>query len=141
MNETVILLNRIDQAYHFEAINPQGNTIELDAAADIGGSNKGFRPMETLLAAIASCSVFDMILILNKQRQNLLDVKIKVSGWKENTVPSPWKKIHMHFVFYGKLNTEKVGKAVHRGVEKYCSVGKMLEKSAEITYSYEIIDV
>lgn len=135
---TTILLDRIDDSFHFRAQNELGNTLEIDADQSIGGHNQGMRPMQLLLAAIGSCSVFDMIYLLRKQRQPVEDVKIKVDGKRANGSPAPWEHIHMHFSFYGNLKEDKVAKAVKQGVEKYCSVGLMLEKTAKITYSFEI---
>lgn len=137
---TTIYIDRLDQDFHFEARNEHGNTIEIDADPKIGGHNLGMRPMQLLLAAIGSCSVFDMVYLLKKQRQQVEDVKVKVVGDRADGVPSPWNKIEMHFIFYGKLNPEKVKKAVQQGVEKYCSVGLMLEKTAKISWTYEIIE-
>ncbi len=137
---TAIYIDRLDQDFHFEARNELGNTIEIDADPKIGGHNLGMRPMQLLLAAIGSCSVFDMLYLLKKQRQKVEDIKVKVIGERAEGVPSPWNKIEMHFIFYGKLNPEKVKKAVHQGVEKYCSVGLMLEKTAKISWTFEIIE-
>jgi putative redox protein len=137
---TTIYIDRLDQHFHFAAHNEHGNTIEVDADPKIGGHNLGMRPMQLLLTAIGTCSVFDMIYLLKKQRQKVEDIKVKVVGDRADGVPSPWKSIDMHFTFYGKLNHEKVKKAVQQGVEKYCSVGLMLEKTAKISWTYEIIE-
>jgi putative redox protein len=136
---TTIYIDRMDQDFHFVAHNEHGNRIEVDADPKIGGHNLGMRPMQLLLSAIGTCSVFDMIYLLRKQRQKVDDVKIKVTGGRGEGVPSPWNSIDMHFIFYGNLNPEKVKMAVERGVEKYCSVGFMLEKTAKISWSFEII--
>jgi putative redox protein len=136
---TTILLDRLDDAFHFRATNEMGNTLDIDADPGIGGHNQGMRPMQLLLAAIGSCSVFDMIYLLRKQRQPVDDVKIRVEGHRADGTPAPWEHIAMHFIFYGDLKEEKVAKAVQQGVEKYCSVGLMLEKTAKISYTHEII--
>jgi putative redox protein len=136
---TIIKLKRIDKDYLFEAHNENGNEILIDADPSIGGHNAGMRPMQLLLAGIGSCSVFDMILLLKKQRQPIEDIEIEVVGERSKGVPAPWETITMTFVFYGNLKEEKVAKAVQQGVEKYCSVGLMLEKMAKINYSYRIV--
>ena len=58
-----ITLKRLDDAYHMEAVNENGCKIETDGAPAIGGSNKGMRPMQVLLAAAGSCSSIDIISI------------------------------------------------------------------------------
>jgi uncharacterized OsmC-like protein len=61
-----IELNLKNGKFHFEAQNEQGNILQLDASPAIGGENKGFRPMETLLAGLGGCSAIDILSILKK---------------------------------------------------------------------------
>jgi putative redox protein len=124
-----------------EARNEQGSVIHLDASPDIGGQNLGMRPMQVLLAAFGGCSVIDIISILKKQRQDLQDVKVTVTGEREkDAVPSLYTEVHAHFKLFGNLDRDKAEKAVSLSVDKYCSVAKTLEKTAKVTYSFEIIN-
>jgi putative redox protein len=133
-------INRLNDGFHMEAVNEQGNTVHMDASPDIGGTGKGMRPMQMLLAAMGGCSSIDVISILKKQRQDLKDIKVTVTGEREkDAVPSLYTDVHAHFKLYGDLDPDKAEKAVALSVEKYCSVAKTLEKSAKITYSVEII--
>lgn len=136
-----IEINRLNDNFHMEAVNEQGNTIQMDASPDIGGGNLGMRPMQLLLAAMGGCSSIDIINILKKQRQDLKDLKITVTGEREkDAIPALYTEVHAHFRLYGNLDKDKVEKAVALSVEKYCSVAKTLEKTAQVTYSYEIIN-
>lgn len=136
-----IELNRLNDAFHFEASNDNGNTVHLDASPGIGGTNQGMRPMQMMLAAMGGCSAIDIINILRKQRQDLKDMKITVSGEREaDAVPSLYQTVHAHYRFFGNLDREKVEKAITLSIEKYCSVSRTMEKAgAKITYSFEII--
>jgi putative redox protein len=139
---TKIELIRASDTFHLEAVNESGNTIHMDASPDIGGTNKGMRPMQLLLAAMGGCSSVDVISILRKQKQELKDLKITVTGEREkDTVPALYTEVHVHFKLYGDLDKDKVQKAVSLSVEKYCSVAKTLEATAKVTYSFEIITV
>jgi putative redox protein len=98
------------------------------------------RPMQLLLAALGGCSSVDLVMILKKQKQELKDISITVTGAREKgKVPSLYTDAHIHFKLVGNLDKEKVEKAIVLAVEKYCSVAKTLEKSAIITHSFEII--
>ena len=113
----------------------------MDASPDIGGTDHGFRPMQLLLTALGGCSAIDIILILKKQKQELEDITISVTGEREkDTVPSLFREVHVHFVLFGNLEEDKVKKAVSLSVEKYCSVARMLEKTATVTHSFEIVN-
>lgn len=135
-----IEINRLNEGFHMEAINEQGNTVSMDASPDIGGTNQGMRPMQMLLAAMGGCSTIDIVNILKKQRQNLEDIKVTVTGEREkDAVPSLFTDVHAHFRLFGNLDSDKVEKAVALSVEKYCSVARTLEARAKVTYSFEII--
>ena len=136
-----IELNRLNDGFHFSAENENGNTVHLDASPDIGGTNQGMRPMQMLLAAMGGCSAIDIINILKKQRQDLRDMKITVTGERQkDAVPSLYESVHAHFKFYGNLDADKVEKAINLSIEKYCSVSLTLEKAGgTITHSFEII--
>jgi len=134
-----IQLKRQNQAVHFLATNATGNEVNIDGGPTSDGENKGARPMELLLMGIAGCSSIDIHLILKKMRQQVDDLQIEVEGQRaEDEVPKVFKKIHITFDFKGDLKEGKVRRAIDLSMEKYCSVSKMLEKTAEITYQFSI---
>ena len=122
-----------------KATNEAGAVIHVDGAASVGGENKGFRPMQLLLAGLGSCSSIDIISILKKQKQPLEDLRVQVDSEREkDKVPSLFQDIHVHFIFKGDLDEKKVKRAVDLSMNTYCSATKILEKTAKITYSFEI---
>ena len=135
-----IELSRVSDTFHLEATNEGGNTVHLDASPDIGGTNKGMRPMQLLLTALGACSSIDVINILKKQKQDLKDIKITVTGEREkDAIPSLFVEAHLHFKLFGAIDHEKAQKAVSLAVEKYCSVAKTIEKTAKVSHSFEIV--
>ena len=140
LNMIKIELRRLNDAFHMEAANDQGRTVQMDASPDIGGSNLGMRPMQLMLSALGGCSAIDVVNILRKQKQPLKDIRITVTGEREkDAVPSLFVKAHIHFNLYGDIDEGKAGKAVSLSVDKYCSVAKTLEKTATVTHSFEVI--
>jgi putative redox protein len=136
-----IEINRLNDSFHMEAVNEQGNALQMDASPEIGGTNQGMRPMQLLLAAFGGCSSIDLVNILKKQKQPLKDLKVTVTGERQqDVVPSLYTEVHAHFRLFGNLDKDKVQKAVSLSVDKYCSVAKTLEKSAKVTFSFEVIN-
>ncbi len=134
-----IKLKRLNDAVHFEGSNDDGNIVHLDGSPDIGGEGKGIRPMQLLLMSLAGCSSIDVVSLLKKMRQPPEDVQVEVTGERAvNEVPAVFKKIHMHFILKGDLDEAKVKKAIGMSVDKYCSVARMVEKVAEISWGFEI---
>ena len=135
-----IELNRLDNDFNMEAINELGNKVVMDGSPADGGHNSGFRPMQMLLAAAGGCSAIDVISILRKQREELKDIKITVTGEREaGVVPSLYTEVNLHFRLFGEIDSDKAQKAVALSVGKYCSVVKTLEHKAKVTFSIEII--
>jgi putative redox protein len=131
-------LIRVDDAFHFEAKGASGNSVQIDAAENIGGHNAGSRPMELLLMGLGGCTAIDVILILKKQKQVISDLKIAVTGEREKiegTEMTPFRKINIHFAFEGELNIEKAQRAIKLSMEKYCSATAQFQDSAEITHT------
>ena len=116
-----------------------GHSIVMDGAPEFGGRNLGARPMELLLLGLGGCTSFDVVMMLQKARQDVADCEVHVTAERSEEVPKVFTKIHVHFVIKGKnLAENHVKRAVSLSAEKYCSASKMLEKSAEITHDYEI---
>ena len=132
-------LKRVNDAVHFSIRNAAGNNVEVDGSPDVGGAGKGVRPTELLLMGAASCSAIDIISILKKMKQPLEDIQVEVSGEKREEIPRVFVKIHMHYIVTGALKPKKVERAINLSVTKYCTVSKMLDKTAEITTSFEIV--
>ena len=95
--------------------------------------------MQMVLAALGSCSSIDVIHLLNKQRQILRDIKIDITAQRADAVPAVFTAIQVHYKLYGELNEKKVERACRLSMEKLCSVSKMLEKSVDISWSYEVL--
>lgn len=136
-----INLKRIDSDFNFEASNEDGNTVSIDASTGIGGANKGMRPMQLLLAAIGSCSAIDIVSILCKQKQEIIFFDIEVDAEREDILVegvSLFKTIEVHFILKGNIDVNKVERAVKLSMEKYCSVSKILEPTAIITYKVSV---
>ena len=132
-------LHRLDDGFHMQSTNEDGLPVESDASPAIGGQNKAMRPMQMVLAALGSCSSIDVIHLLNKQRQILRDIKIDITAQRADAVPAVFTAIQVHYKLYGELNEKKVERACRLSMEKLCSVSKMLEKSVDISWSYEVL--
>ncbi|MEO1516535.1 MAG: OsmC family protein [Bacteroidota bacterium] len=134
-----ISIRRINKAVHFEGVNENGNTISLDGSPKIGGEDKGVRPMELLLFGVAGCSSIDIVSFLGKMKQDLQDLRVEVEGRREEgAIPAVFVGIHVHYYLYGEIKREKAVQAIELSLDKYCSVSKMLDKVAEITYDLTI---
>ncbi|NQU40173.1 MAG: OsmC family protein [Lentisphaerae bacterium] len=133
-----VTIRRLNQNILFEAANSNGHTIRMDGATPNGGGG-GFRPMELLLAGIGGCSAFDVVELLREAGQELVDLSITVSGERApDRTPAVFTAIHLSYTLFGKIDPAAAEQALERGIKQQCSVGDMLGRTAEITYSYTI---
>jgi putative redox protein len=115
--------------------------IVMDADDKYGGTNKGMRPMEMLLVAIGGCTGMDVASILQKKKQQLNGIEIRVTGTNAETYPQKFTGIELQYIITGKdLQEAAVKKAIEASMEKYCSVKATLEGVAKINYSYTIVN-
>ena len=131
---------RTNDQYLMEATNDTENIMVMDGSPEIGGVNGGFRPMQTLLAGLGGCSAIDIISILKKQRQNLQHIELEVTGDRRTDgPPNTFTKINVKILLWGEVKANKIEKAIQLTEDKYCSVYHMLNKEAEISYTYEMM--
>jgi len=124
----------------FVGESPSVHSVVMDGPPDSGGRDLGIRPMEMLLLGLGGCSAFDVVSMLKKGRQELVDCEVEISAKRADLEPKVFTTIHLHFVISGNnLSEKRVERAVQLSAEKYCSASIMLGKMAEITHDYEVI--
>ncbi len=134
-----ITLQRQNDAYHFTAFYADGASLLLDASPAIGGENKGFRPMESLLAGLGGCAAIDLLSILKKQRQTIDDVTIDITATRRTQpLPAIFETIQVVFHLTGDIDPARIDKALPLVADKYCSVYHILRPTADIQLSYTL---
>ncbi|MDM0045344.1 OsmC family protein [Variovorax dokdonensis] len=131
----------------FLAETGSGHVLVMDGAADAvrpenGGRNLAPRPMETLLAGAGGCTAYDVVLILKRGRHKVQRCSVKLTSERAEKDPKVFTKIHLHFTVAGTgIPAAAVERAIALSHETYCSATIMLAKTAEITTSFELIEV
>ena len=119
-----------------------GHSVVMDGPEDLGGRNLGPRPMEMLLLGTGGCSVYDVMSMLRKSRQQVIDCRVEMEAERADAVPAVFTRINMHFIVTGVgLKENHVKRAVELSAEKYCSASIMLGAAGvELTHSYELLE-
>lgn len=100
---------------------------------------KAIKPSDLLLLSLASCSAYDVVMILKRQRQPLGNLYVSVDGTQASDPPYQFTDIHLHYTAEGDgLDSAKVERAIKLSEEKYCSVAATVRGVAKLTNSYEI---
>ena len=126
----------------FLAETGSGHLVAMDGAPDGGGRNLAPRPMEVVLAGTGGCTAYDVVLILRKSGQQIHGCEVALTAERAEKDPKVFTKIHLHFIVSGiNLKANLVERAVKLSHEKYCSASIMLEKTAEVTHSFDVIEL
>jgi putative redox protein len=115
-----------------------GHAVVMDGPEEIGGKNLGIRPMEMILIGMGGCTTVDVVSTLKKMREDIKDCLVQLKSERSPQEPKVFTKIHVHFIVKGKLDYKKVERAINLSITKYCSASIMLNKTALITYDFEI---
>ncbi len=113
---------------------PDGPLATIDGDNDVAPG-----PMLTLLLAAAACSGSDVVLILQKMRVQLRELRIDVTGTRRETDPRRYVAIHLDYQMAGEgMDQAKARRAIDLSLEKYCSVIHSLAPDIAITYAFTL---
>lgn len=111
----------------FEAVGDSLHPVTIDAKPDVGGENRGPRPMELLLMGLGGCTGIDVTMILEKMRIAFTRVEIAISAERAKKPPEKFTEITLTYhVDAPDAPLEKVKRAVLLSQESYCSASHSL---------------
>ena len=120
----------------FVGTSGSGHSMVID-----GDKKTGMSPMELLLLSAGSCACIDLVMILKKARQKVVDAWVEIGGDRREDLPRYYTDIELHFVVVGvAIKEQHVKRAIDLAMEKYCSASAQLAALAEIKTSYEIVE-
>lgn len=123
----------------WRAETESGHSLVVDGAPEIGGLGLGARPLELMLLGLGGCTAMDVLSILRKKRQRVVDCRVELSAERAEEHPRVFTQIHIHFKVIGDVQETAVERAIELSHSKYCSAHKMLSATAEITSSFEVV--
>jgi putative redox protein len=113
-----------------------GHSVVIDSDKKTAAS-----PMELLLLGTAGCACIDLVMILKKGRQKVIDAWVDIGGTRREEMPKYFTDIEMHFVVKGvDIQENRVERAIDLAMDKYCSASAQMAALANIKTSYEIIE-
>ncbi len=120
--------------------NDSGHEIIIDTRKELGGHDSAPSPMEMLLFSLGSCTLMDVISLIDKMRVDYSDIEVKISGERYEEHPKTFKNIKIEYIIYGNNPEEsKIQKAIDLSAKKYCPIHAMLGNSVPIEGKLEVI--
>jgi putative redox protein len=119
----------------FLAQSGAGHALVMDDA----DGRTGPKPIEFALLALGGCTAFDVISILRKKRQKVTGYEIVLRADQNPEPPTFFTRVEIQHRLRGPIDPEAVRAAIHLSETKYCSVGAMISKTAQIETTFEIL--
>ena len=121
-------------------VDSRGAAIPIGFNREEDPAWSAVKPSDLLLLAAASCSAYDVVEILQKQREPLEGLDIQCTGEQITEQPYKFVTVHLKYIIKGAVNPKKVERAIQLSEDKYCSVLATLRPSLEISSEFEIIE-
>lgn len=117
----------------FDVDTASGHRVRADSDVDIG-NDEGIRPTELMLAALATCTGVNVVLLLRKFRQPLASLSIEVDGDQEPEWPKRYTRIRLTFVpvWDAEPDAALVDRAIDLACNRYCPVDATLSHGTAI---------
>jgi putative redox protein len=133
---------RWNQGRRFVAWDEAGHGVVMDASREHKGDGSGTRPLEMVLYALGGCTGIDVVSILEKQRQDVREFEVVVTGEQRDEQPRIYQTVHVEYVITGSgLKESAVQRAIQLSEDKYCSVRGMLGPDVRMTSAYRLVEV
>lgn len=123
------------KARQFVAQSGSGHAFIMDDAE----GQTGAKPVEVALLALGGCTAFDVVGILRKMRQKVTAYEVEVRAEQREELPKYFTRVEIKHRLWGEIEPEAVKKAIELSETKYCSVGAMIAKTAQIHSTFEIL--
>jgi putative redox protein len=102
---------------------------------------EGVNGADLLPLSLIGCSAWDLMDILQKQRQPVSELRVFADSLREDRAPWRFKAIHVTYQISGRgLNAEKIRHAVELTETKYCSVFVTLSEAVTLSSDFKLID-
>ncbi len=121
-------------------VDSHGHPLVISTWPERDPQWSGLKPSDLLLLAAASCSMYDVLEILRKQRIILKDLEVICSGEQLREPPYRFVKVHLSYIAQGNVLPEKLEKAIKLAQEKYCSVIATIRPGVDLTSEYQIVE-
>ena len=124
----------------FMAKTGSGHLIALDTAKNVTEATTGPRPMEAFLVGAVACTQYDLVAGIKQAGGILHSCKASASGVRSENNPKIFTEISVHFsIESDNISCEMVQQILDTSRELHGSAMKMLGKSADILFDFELL--
>src|SRR5437870_9188151 len=105
------------EGFRFTGTDSYGRDVAIDA--DLAANN-GAKPSDLLPIALAACTAYDIVNILQKQRQGLRALETTIESEQGSDPPFAFERITVRYLLRGEIAPVKARKALELSEQQYC---------------------
>lgn len=110
-----------------EGKNAEGMSTYFDTHHE---SQQYATPMEIMLQAMGSCSVMDVIAILEKKRKTITALQVDIDSERASEHPKVFTAVRLHYTLISPdAQIKDLERSVELSQQTYCSASAMFQKS------------
>jgi putative redox protein len=137
----------VNNEYVVRAVHQQGmhfiarigdREVSLDYPLTPGEAGAGPRPLEMLLASLASCAGGTVAALLRRSRQSFDGLAVTARGLRRSEHPTVFTEIKLEFLIDGRVDSSVFARVLEQAETQVCPVWAMLKPSTPITPSFRI---
>jgi putative redox protein len=134
--------------YAVEAVHQQGlrfvatagpHSVTTDYPLKPDEAGAGQRPLELLLASLASCAGGALMVLLRRGGHPVTGLTVRARGRRRSEHPTVFTEIALDFVVRGSLDESVVAEALEQSEARICPVWAMLRPATPITSSFRVV--
>jgi putative redox protein len=135
--------------YTVEAIHQEGlrfvatagpHSVTTDYPLKPDESGGGQRPLELLLASLASCAGGALMVLLRRGGHPVTGLSVRARGQRRSEHPTVFTEIALEFAVRGSLDPSVVAEALRDSEARICPVWAMLKPATPITSSFLVVE-
>lgn len=137
----------VDNLYVVEAVHQGGmhfmtrigaRSVSMDYPLTPGEAGAGPRPLEMLLASLASCAGGTVVALLRRAGQPVDGLTVSARGVRRSEHPTVFTEIALEFVIAGNVQPPAVAGVLQEAETRVCPVWAMLKPTTHITSSFRV---
>jgi putative redox protein len=135
--------------YSVEAVHQEGlrfvatagsHSVTTDYPLKADDVGAGQRPLEMLLASLASCAGGALVVLLRRGGHRVGGLTVRARGVRRSEHPTVFTEIALEFVVCGNLERSVVAEALEQSEARVCPVWAMLKPATPISSSFRIVE-
>jgi putative redox protein len=131
---SVVRLSWSGEGLSFDGQTSYGPPVTVGA----DGEPRAAKAADLLPLALAACTAYDVVVILQKQRQELLGLDAIVTSTQDPDPPWRFRAIDIEWVITGTVDAHKAERAVEIAEGKFCAVAATLAEVVRLTHRVRI---